>query len=114
MFLILLIMVRIRQYIPAYVSDLLSNLCMSSACAKWFSWLWDNLSDNKPVSLQLYLNIFEYSMSGKPSDDTTGQVRPEGDTSDEKVETANQNEGDVMPSPQEEVLSFVNNYVFLV
>lgn len=53
-------------------------------------------------------------MSGKPSDDTTGQVRPEGDTSDEKVETANQNEGDVMPSPQEEVLSFVNNYVFLV
>uniref|UniRef100_A0A0E0D6D9 cAMP-regulated phosphoprotein 19-related protein n=1 Tax=Oryza meridionalis TaxID=40149 RepID=A0A0E0D6D9_9ORYZ len=44
----------------------------------------------------------EPSMSGKPSDDTTGQVRPEVDGSDEKVEIANQNEKEVMPSPQEE------------
>lgn len=49
-----------------------------------------------------------YSMSGKPSDDTTGQVRPEVDGSDEKVEIANQNEKEVMPSPQEEVLCFLN------
>ena len=47
-------------------------------------------------------------MSGNPSDDTTGQVRPEGDVSDVKVETANQSKGNEMPSPQEEVSSFAN------
>ena len=47
-------------------------------------------------------------MSEKPSDDTTGQVRPEGDVSDVKVETANQDKGNEMPSAQQEVLSFVN------
>lgn len=47
-------------------------------------------------------------MSEKPSDDTTGQVRPEGDVSDVKVETASQNKGNEMPSAQQEVSSFVN------
>lgn len=46
-------------------------------------------------------------MSGNPSDDTTGQVRPEGDVPDVKVETANQNKVNEMPSPQEEVTYFV-------
>ncbi|KAM3412833.1 hypothetical protein ACQJBY_004167 [Aegilops geniculata] len=41
-------------------------------------------------------------MSEKPSDETTGQVRPEGDVSDVKVETANQNKGNEMPSAQQE------------
>ncbi|KAL6615752.1 hypothetical protein ACP70R_038022 [Stipagrostis hirtigluma subsp. patula] len=42
-------------------------------------------------------------MSGMPSDDATGQVRLEGDVSDEKVEeTQDQNETGGMPSRQEE------------
>ncbi|XP_048549712.1 uncharacterized protein LOC125529339 [Triticum urartu] len=41
-------------------------------------------------------------MSEKPSDETTGQVRPEGDVSDVKVETADQNKGNEMPSAQQE------------
>ncbi|KAF2932148.1 hypothetical protein DAI22_05g265500 [Oryza sativa Japonica Group] len=49
-------------------------------------------------------------MSGKPSDDTTGQVRPEVDGSDEKVEIANQNEKEVMPSPQEEEAAIKKKY----
>uniref|UniRef100_A0A0E0A2V9 Negatively light-regulated protein n=1 Tax=Oryza glumipatula TaxID=40148 RepID=A0A0E0A2V9_9ORYZ len=52
----------------------------------------------------------EPSMSGKPSDDTTGQVRPEVDGSDEKVEIANQNEKEVMPSPQEEEAAIKKKY----
>ncbi|KAK3139606.1 hypothetical protein QOZ80_5AG0386040 [Eleusine coracana subsp. coracana] len=42
-------------------------------------------------------------MSGMPSDDATGQVRPEGDVSDEKLEeTQDQKEVSGMPSRQEE------------
>ena len=44
-------------------------------------------------------------MSGNPSDD---QVKPEGDVLDVKVETADQNKVNEMPSPQEEVPYFVN------
>lgn len=49
-------------------------------------------------------------MSGKPSDDMAGQVRPEGDVSDVKVETANQNKGTDMPSPQEEEAAIKKKY----
>ncbi|KAI5020363.1 hypothetical protein ZWY2020_045251 [Hordeum vulgare] len=60
-----------------------------------------------PLSTMLLISIAPYqlmnlSMSEKPSDDTTGQVRPEGDVSDVKVETANQNKGNEMPSAQQE------------
>ncbi|KAL5231847.1 hypothetical protein ABZP36_030623 [Zizania latifolia] len=51
-------------------------------------------------------------MSVKPSDDTTGQVRPEGDASNDKVESTNQNEGEVMPTPPQEVLCIVNSCGF--
>lgn len=50
-------------------------------------------------------------MSGMPSDDATGQVRLEGDVSDEKVEeTQDQNEGSGMPSPQEEEAAIKKKY----
>jgi hypothetical protein len=49
-------------------------------------------------------------MSGTPSDDMTGQVRPEGDVPDVKVETADQNKVNEMPSPQEEVSYFANKF----
>ncbi|XP_020147769.2 uncharacterized protein [Aegilops tauschii subsp. strangulata] len=55
-----------------------------------------------PVRSRACLSIRSYSMSEKPSDDTTGQVRPEGDVSDVKVETANQDKGNEMPSAQQE------------
>jgi hypothetical protein len=50
------------------------------------------------------MTIFEYSMSDKPSDAATSDVRPEGDVSDENVDASDQNERDGMPSPQQEVL----------
>jgi hypothetical protein len=55
------------------------------------------------------LNIVKYSMSEKPSDAATGDVRPEGIVSDEKVEGSDQNERDGMPSPQQEVSSFATS-----
>ncbi|XP_062180427.1 uncharacterized protein LOC133884866 [Phragmites australis] len=49
-------------------------------------------------------------MSGKPSDDIANKVRPEGDVSDEKVETPDPNEGDGMPSPQQEEVAIKKKY----
>jgi len=50
-------------------------------------------------------SIVKHSMSEKPSDAATGDVRPEDIVSDEKVEGSDQNERDGMPSPQQEVSS---------
>ncbi|KAL6618765.1 hypothetical protein ACP70R_033904 [Stipagrostis hirtigluma subsp. patula] len=49
-------------------------------------------------------------MSEKPSDDSTGQLRPEGDISAEKVETPGLSEGDGMPSPQQEEAAIKKKY----
>ncbi|XP_062232165.1 uncharacterized protein LOC133929432 [Phragmites australis] len=48
-------------------------------------------------------------MSEKQSDDTTAHLRPEGDVPDEKVETSSQN-GDGMPSPQQEEAAIKKKY----
>ncbi|OEL25904.1 hypothetical protein BAE44_0013079 [Dichanthelium oligosanthes] len=56
------------------------------------------------------LNISKYSMSEKPSDAATGDVRPEGDVSSERVEVSDQNERDGMPSPQQEEAAIKKKY----
>jgi hypothetical protein len=56
------------------------------------------------------LNIVKYGMSEKPSDAATGDVRPEGIVSDEKVEGSDQNERDGMPSPQQEEAAIKKKY----
>ncbi|RLN30094.1 hypothetical protein C2845_PM05G29490 [Panicum miliaceum] len=55
-----------------------------------------------PSRSEAGLNIAKYNMLEKPSDAATGDVRPEGIISDEKVEGSDQNERDGMPSPQQE------------
>ena len=55
------------------------------------------------------LSIVKYSLPEKPSDAATGDVRPEGIVSDEKVEGSDQNERDGMPSPQQEVSSIATS-----
>ncbi|RLN00542.1 hypothetical protein C2845_PM06G02440 [Panicum miliaceum] len=59
---------------------------------------------------QAGLNTIKYSMSEKPSDAATGDVRPEGIVSDEKVEGSDQNERDGMPSPQQEEAAIKKKY----
>ncbi|KAL6610768.1 hypothetical protein ACP70R_040737 [Stipagrostis hirtigluma subsp. patula] len=49
-------------------------------------------------------------MSEKLSDDSTGQLRPEGDISADKVETPGLSEGDGMPSPQQEEAAIKKKY----